>query len=127
MGIRISIDDFGTGQSTLTYLKRLPATELKIDRSFVQLIVSSRSDATMVDSTIKLAHALGLTVVAEGVESKDVYNKLVAMECDAAQGYHLARPLTFDNFRQFCARQIRRGGAAGSKPDEARARNIGVA
>lgn len=111
IGIRISIDDFGTGQSTLTYLKKLPATELKIDRSFVQLIVSSRSDATMVDSTIKLAHALGLMVVAEGVETREVYDKLVAMECDAAQGYYLSRPMTYDDFRLFCERRDSSAGA----------------
>ena len=101
MGIKISIDDFGTGQSTLSYLKQLPATELKIDRSFVQLILSNRSDATMVDSTIKLAHALGLKVVAEGVENKEVYDKLAKMECDIAQGYYLSRPLTFEDFWTF--------------------------
>jgi EAL domain-containing protein (putative c-di-GMP-specific phosphodiesterase class I) len=101
MGIMISIDDFGTGQSTLSYLKQLPATELKIDRSFVQLILSNRSDATMVDSTIKLAHALGLKVVAEGVENKEVYDKLAKMECDIVQGYYLSRPLTFDDFWTF--------------------------
>ena len=101
MGIMISIDDFGTGQSTLTYLKQLPATELKIDRSFVQQILSNRSDATMVDSTIKLAHALGLKVVAEGVENKAVYDKLATMECDIVQGYYLSRPLTFDGFLTF--------------------------
>jgi EAL domain-containing protein (putative c-di-GMP-specific phosphodiesterase class I) len=79
----------------------MPATELKIDRSFVQLILTNRSDATMVDSTIKLAHALGLKVVAEGVENKEVYDKLASMECDIVQGYYLSRPLTFDDFSTF--------------------------
>jgi EAL domain-containing protein (putative c-di-GMP-specific phosphodiesterase class I)/CHASE2 domain-containing sensor protein len=92
LGVHISIDDYGTGQSTLSYLKTLPATELKIDRSFVQLIASSRSDAAVVDSTVKLAHALGLTVVAEGVESEEVLNLLRQMNCDMVQGYYVGEP-----------------------------------
>jgi EAL domain-containing protein (putative c-di-GMP-specific phosphodiesterase class I)/CHASE2 domain-containing sensor protein len=92
LGVHISIDDYGTGQSTLSYLKTLPATELKIDRSFVALIAVSRSDAAVVDSTIKLAHALGLTVVAEGVESDDVLALLRQMSCDMVQGYYFGQP-----------------------------------
>jgi EAL domain-containing protein (putative c-di-GMP-specific phosphodiesterase class I)/CHASE2 domain-containing sensor protein len=99
LGANISIDDYGTGQSTLTYLKTLPATELKIDRSFVQLIDSQRSEATMVDSTIKLAHALDLQVVAEGVENAEIAAKLKAMECDFAQGYHFGRPAPIAEFK----------------------------
>lgn len=98
LGVNISIDDYGTGQSTLSYLKTLPATELKIDRNFVQLLRTSRSDATVVDSTIKLAHALGLKVVAEGVESEEVLDMLRAMDCDFAQGYHIGEPTTLDAF-----------------------------
>ena len=98
LGVAISIDDYGTGQSTLSYLKRLPATELKIDRSFVSMVMTSRSDATVVDSTIKLAHALGMKVVAEGVENQDVLEFLAAMECDQIQGYHIARPVAFKDF-----------------------------
>jgi EAL domain-containing protein (putative c-di-GMP-specific phosphodiesterase class I) len=101
LGIAISIDDYGTGQSTLSYLQKLPATELKIDRSFVQLILASRSDWTVVDSTIKLAHALGLSVVAEGVESQDIMDALTSMECDEQQGYFTGRPMPF---AQFCKR-----------------------
>jgi EAL domain-containing protein (putative c-di-GMP-specific phosphodiesterase class I) len=92
LGVFISIDDYGTGQSTLSYLKTLPATELKIDRSFVQLIATSRSDAAVVDSTVKLAHALGLVVVAEGVESEEVLNLLRQMNCDMVQGYYVGEP-----------------------------------
>ncbi|HEX9931281.1 MAG TPA: EAL domain-containing protein [Allosphingosinicella sp.] len=92
LGIHISIDDYGTGQSTLSYLKTLPATELKIDRSFVQVIATSRSDAAVVDSTVKLAHALGLVVVAEGVESEEVLNLLRQMNCDMVQGYYVGEP-----------------------------------
>lgn len=98
LGVVISIDDYGTGQSTLSYLKMLPATELKIDRSFVQLIPTSRSDAAVVDSTVKLAHALGLTVVAEGVESEEVVTLLRQMNCDMIQGYHVGEPVRFEEF-----------------------------
>lgn len=98
MGVAISIDDYGTGQSTLSYLKKLPATELKIDRSFVANVQTSRSDATVVDSTIKLAHALGMKVVAEGVENQDVLEILAAMECDVIQGYHISRPVALKEF-----------------------------
>lgn len=99
MGVKISIDDYGTGQSTLSYLQKLPATELKIDRSFVSLILTSRSDATVVDSTIKLAHALGMSVVAEGVETKDVLDSLRTMGCDIIQGYYIAKPMALDQFK----------------------------
>ncbi|HZF95246.1 MAG TPA: EAL domain-containing protein [Allosphingosinicella sp.] len=100
LGVSISIDDYGTGQSTLSYLKRLPATELKIDRSFVQVIGTSRSDAAVVDSTVKLAHALGLVVVAEGVESEEVLNLLRQMNCDLVQGYYFGEPTNIRNFVQ---------------------------
>ena len=98
LGITISIDDYGTGQSTLSYLKTLPATELKIDRSFVQVIATSRSDAAVVDSTVKLAHALGLTVVAEGVESEEVLALLRQMNCDIIQGYYVGEPRSIGEF-----------------------------
>jgi EAL domain-containing protein (putative c-di-GMP-specific phosphodiesterase class I) len=98
LGVHISIDDYGTGQSTLSYLKTLPATELKIDRSFVQVIATSRSDAAVVDSTVKLAHALGLIVVAEGVESEEVLNLLRQMNCDMVQGYYIGEPANIQSF-----------------------------
>jgi diguanylate cyclase len=107
LGIHISIDDYGTGQSTLSYLKTLPATELKIDRSFVQLILSNRSDATVVDSTVKLAHALGLTVVAEGVETEEILIQLQKMHCDLVQGYHIGRPGSFNEFLSTVTRHRR--------------------
>lgn len=98
LGVNISIDDYGTGQSTLSYLKMLPATELKIDRSFVQLIATSRSDAAVVDSTVKLAHALGMTVVAEGVETEEVLTILRQMGCDSVQGFYIGKPLHLQEF-----------------------------
>jgi diguanylate cyclase (GGDEF)-like protein len=91
MGVRLVIDDFGTGYSSLSYLRRLPVDELKIDRSFVSGLDSGLDDV-IVKSTIDLAHNLGLTVVAEGVESEEVQTRLVAMGCDAAQGTFISEP-----------------------------------
>jgi EAL domain-containing protein (putative c-di-GMP-specific phosphodiesterase class I) len=94
-GVRISIDDYGTGLSTLDYLKKIPATEIKIDQTFVQAVENSRSDKLMVHSTIQLAHSLEQTVVAEGVEDHQTLETLAQMGCDMAQGYHIGRPMTF--------------------------------
>ena len=93
MGIAISMDDYGTGQSTLSYLKRLPLDELKIDRSFVQFAHRNRSDGVLVRSTIELAHELGLKVVAEGVEDEECLAFLRDAHCDMAQGYLISRPV----------------------------------
>ncbi|MFS0735700.1 EAL domain-containing protein [Sphingomonas sp. 1P06PA] len=93
LGIRISIDDYGTGQSTLDYLKRIPANEIKIDKSFVQLIDDNHDDRVMVRSTIELAHSLGHKVVAEGVERQVTLDRLEEMGCDIAQGYLIGRPM----------------------------------
>ncbi len=100
MGINISIDDYGTGFSTLDYMKKIPATEIKIDRSFVKMIDRSQSDRLMVDSTIHLAHSLGRTVVAEGVETPEILRALEAMGCDKAQGYLIGRPMSVRNLHR---------------------------
>ncbi|SFP57941.1 putative bifunctional diguanylate cyclase/phosphodiesterase [Sphingomonas rubra] len=92
-GIAVSMDDYGTGQSTLTYLRQLPLSELKIDRSFVQHAHVNRSDGLMVRSTIELAHDLGLKVVAEGIEDEGCLAFLRDAGCDMAQGYLIGRPL----------------------------------
>lgn len=94
-GVHISIDDYGTGLSTLDYLKKIPATEIKIDQTFVQAVENSRSDKLMVHSTIQLAHSLEQRVVAEGVEDRQTLETLAQMGCDVAQGYHIGRPMTF--------------------------------
>jgi EAL domain-containing protein (putative c-di-GMP-specific phosphodiesterase class I) len=94
-GVQISIDDYGTGFSTLEYLRKIPATEIKIDKSFVSLIDRNNSDRLMVNSTIQLAHQLDRKVVAEGVETIETLNALVAMGCDQAQGYFIGRPMRF--------------------------------
>ena len=94
MGVKISIDDFGTGFSSLAYLKQLPVDELKIDKSFVIDMTDSDDDAVIVRSTIDLAHNLGLHVVAEGVESRDAWNILEMLGCDLAQGIYMGSPMT---------------------------------
>lgn len=93
MGIAISMDDYGTGQSTLSYLKQLPLNELKIDRSFVQFAHQNRGDGVLVRSTVDLAHELGLKVVAEGVEDAACLAFLKAIGCDMVQGYFVSRPV----------------------------------
>nr|WP_246587133.1 EAL domain-containing protein [Stakelama flava] len=98
MGIRLSIDDYGTGQSTLSYLKHFPASEIKIDKSFVLAIRDNRNDQAMVRSTIDLAHELGFAVVAEGVEDAAVLEYLRALGCDYAQGWHIGRPIPAKDF-----------------------------
>ncbi len=93
LGIHISVDDFGTGYSSLAYLKRLPIDELKIDRSFVQHMTEVEADATIVRSTVMLAHSLGLQIVAEGVEDQATWHCLANFNCDIAQGYYMSRPI----------------------------------
>ena len=91
-GVRISIDDFGIGHSSLAYLKQLPADQLKIDKSFV-MDFKDKGNAAIVRSTIELAHNLGLEVTAEGVEDKGTLKELKALGCDVAQGYYIGRPM----------------------------------
>lgn len=93
LGINLSIDDFGTGYSSLAYLKRLPVRTLKIDYSFVCSMLTDKQDQIIVHSTINLAHNLGLYVVAEGVESAEVWAELKDLGCDAAQGFYLGVPM----------------------------------
>jgi diguanylate cyclase (GGDEF)-like protein len=96
MGLSLSIDDFGTGQASLTYLKELPVEKLKIDQSFVRDMVSNPDDQLIVKATIELAHTLDLKVVAEGVETLAVFNLLAEMNCDHVQGYYISHPLEVD-------------------------------
>jgi EAL domain-containing protein (putative c-di-GMP-specific phosphodiesterase class I) len=92
-GVGISIDDYGTGYSSLAYLASLPVTELKLDRAFVSSMPDSARAAAVVTSTLQLARSLGLVLVAEGVEDGETIAALAAMECDLVQGYHVSRPL----------------------------------
>jgi diguanylate cyclase (GGDEF)-like protein len=91
LGVGVSLDDFGTGYSSLVHLKRLPVSEVKIDRSFVQRMDVHEDDAAIVRSIIELASALGLRVVAEGVETREAWDRLAVYGCDAAQGYYLTK------------------------------------
>jgi diguanylate cyclase (GGDEF)-like protein len=96
MGLRLAIDDFGTGYSSLAYLKRLPVQTIKIDRSFVTEMCTDASDATIVRSTIDLGRNLGLDIVAEGIETQEVWDALRALGCTLAQGYLIGKPMPAD-------------------------------
>jgi len=111
LGINIAIDDYGTGLSTLDYLKKIPATEIKIDQSFVKGIADNRSDRLMVQSTIGLAHSLGRKVVAEGVEHRDILDLLIGMGCDIAQGFAIGRPMSLDSLTKRIASDRKRSAA----------------
>lgn len=94
MGVKLSIDDFGTGYSSLAHLKQMPVDELKIDKSFVTGMLEDESDAMIVRSVIDLAHNIGISVVAEGVETEEIYNRLKEMGCDSVQGYYMSKPVS---------------------------------
>ncbi|HEY9151151.1 MAG TPA: EAL domain-containing protein [Gammaproteobacteria bacterium] len=111
IGVRLSIDDFGTGFSSLSHLKRLPVDELKIDRSFVQDMERDESDAILIQSIIDLAHNMGLRVVAEGVESAGALAMLEQLGCDMAQGFHISRPLPAREFEAWLEHSSWGGGA----------------
>jgi len=98
LGLRIAVDDYGTGYCALAYLRDLPVDELKIDRSFISHVTTDRRSAAIVRSTIELAHALGLKVVAEGIEHQEALDAVAGFGCDYAQGYHFSRPLPADAF-----------------------------
>jgi EAL domain-containing protein (putative c-di-GMP-specific phosphodiesterase class I) len=115
MGERVALDDFGTGHSSLVYLQRLTIDEIKIDRSFVMNVLSDTSDAVIVRSTIELAHNLGLTVVAEGVENEGALEILVENGCDSAQGFFFSRPCPADELTAWLT-ESRFGAAVGVCP-----------
>ncbi len=98
LGLQIAIDDFGTGYSSMAYLKELLVAKIKIDKSFVTDMVVNHNDAVIVRSTVELGHNLGLTVIAEGVETQAAWDALKKLGCDSAQGYYMARPLTPEKF-----------------------------
>jgi EAL domain-containing protein (putative c-di-GMP-specific phosphodiesterase class I)/CHASE2 domain-containing sensor protein len=108
MGVQLSIDDYGTGLSTLNYLKRIPANEIKIDKSFIQGIENSLSDKLMVHSTIQLAHSLGRKVVAEGVEQRRILDLLATMDCDIVQGFLVGVPMSFEALVKLLTKVTRR-------------------
>jgi diguanylate cyclase (GGDEF)-like protein len=114
LGVQLALDDFGTGWSSLTHLQRMPVHEIKIDRSFVAAMATEANSAAIVSSTVDLAHALGLRVVAEGIEDEATWRRLRAVGCDAAQGYHLSRPVPAAQFETTADEIAERSrGAAG--------------
>jgi EAL domain-containing protein (putative c-di-GMP-specific phosphodiesterase class I) len=98
LGVRLALDDFGSGYSSLSYLHRLPLEEVKIDQSFIRELSSAdASGSTIVGATVDLGHRLGFAVVAEGVESRDEWDRLISLGCDIVQGFHIARPMPVED------------------------------
>ena len=98
MGVSISVDDFGTGHSSLVYLRQLPIDALKIDIMFVRNMCNNKQDEIIVNSIINLAHNLSLIVVAEGAEDRQTLDKLKNMDCDLLQGFYVSKAVTGDDF-----------------------------
>lgn len=109
-GVRIAVDDYGTGYSSLAYLKHLPIDEIKVDRSFIANMTTRREDAAIVRSTITLAHELGQAIVAEGVEDAATWSALRIIGCDFGQGFHICRPSALDEMLVWIADRGRRAG-----------------
>jgi CheY-like chemotaxis protein len=119
LGVRLAIDDFGTGYSALTYLKQFPVDTLKIDQSFVVGLdgdVDRRGDRAIVAGLIDLAHAFGLTTVAEGVETPEQLAQLHSLGCELAQGFWLGRPMPADEATRWMQTERRRAGAEAGRP-----------
>ncbi|NOX07967.1 MAG: bifunctional diguanylate cyclase/phosphodiesterase [Gammaproteobacteria bacterium] len=105
LGVGLSLDDFGTGYSSLAYLKQLPMDELKIDRSFIMDMINNENDAIIVKATLDMAHAMGLRVVAEGVEDEETLELLIILGCEIIQGYFFSKPIPIDEMSQLLATQ----------------------
>jgi len=101
LGINISIDDFGTGFSSMEYFKRIPANELKIDKTFIQYMLENPMDQHIVQTIIQMAKGFDLTVVGEGIQDQKTFDRLCDLKCDIAQGYHLAKPMPGDSFMEW--------------------------
>lgn len=113
MGINIFIDDFGTGYSSLSYLQKLPINAIKIDKSFVSDMTTNEKSVNIVNSTIGLAHNMGLKVVAEGVEDNEIYNMLSGLGCNDAQGYYISKPMPMEQLQGWLEKSPwKLGGAA---------------
>jgi diguanylate cyclase (GGDEF)-like protein len=118
LGVGVSVDDFGTGWSSLVHLQRLPVTELKVDRSFVAAARTDVGAAKIVAATIGLGQSLGLAAVAEGVEDAETLAWLAGLDCDLAQGWYLGRPMPAVDFVDFARRALPAHDAAGRTPEE---------
>jgi len=109
IGVGVSIDDFGTGYSSLAYFKKIPATELKIDKSFIDNLLSSPEDKHIVSLIILLAKRFNLQIVAEGVETKEILDEVCVLQCDYIQGYYFSKPLCYSEFMNW-VEQFEKGG-----------------
>jgi EAL domain-containing protein (putative c-di-GMP-specific phosphodiesterase class I) len=132
VGVGVSLDDFGTGYSSLVHLKRLPVSEVKIDRSFVMRMDVHEDDAAIVRSIIDLASALGLRVVAEGVETQEAWDRLAVYGCDAAQGWYLSKAQPPEQITAWLREfghdaQAGRSSAAGNVPAQDQTRRSALA
>jgi EAL domain-containing protein (putative c-di-GMP-specific phosphodiesterase class I) len=103
LGCKISIDDFGTGYASLSYLIKLPASELKIDQAFVRDLDSDEQSRTIFRHCVDIAHSLGLTATAEGIETEEIETIVADFGCDTGQGYFMSRPLPFEQFVEFAS------------------------
>ena len=108
LGVRLAMDDYGTGYSSLAYIKDLALDEIKIDRAFVTAIDANSQNAAIVRSTIELGHSLGMMVIAEGVETEEELRHLQAFGCDYAQGYGISRPMPAEDIPRWMAARQRR-------------------
>src|SRR5690554_964689 len=118
LGVQISIDDFGTGFSSLTYIKQMPANRIKIDHSFIKEVIKNRSDAAITRGVISMAHHLSLEVVAEGVETEAQANFLRRNQCDLLQGYAFSRPMPFEQLTEYMNLHGHRGAGGGDNAEE---------
>lgn len=118
LGIKVSIDDYGTGYSSLVYLKKLMIHELKIDKSFICNLLDDDNDQVIVRSTIEMAHNLNLKVVSEGIENTEIYNLLKEQNCDIAQGHYLCDPLPLEQFGKWISGQSIAGQAINGNSDK---------
>jgi diguanylate cyclase len=106
LGVRLAIDDFGTGHSSLAYLKQFPVQEVKVDRTFVQGVANSPVDSAIVRAIIDLANAMGISAMAEGVETQDQVTGLKLLGCEVAQGFYFSQPLTAADFGELLTRHF---------------------
>ena len=120
LGVRIAIDDFGAGYTSLAQLKNLPISELKIDKSFILTMHSNSNDAMIVKSMVDLGHSLNMKVVAEGIETAQAMNTLTGLQCDIGQGYHLFRPARAEALLQWVRQDPSRPGPVAASPPPAR-------
>ena len=107
LGVRMAIDDFGTGYSSLNYLKKFPINTVKVDRSFIMDIPESEDDKAITSAVIAMAHRLNMEVVAEGVETQEQLSFLLEHDCEYAQGYLFAKPLSLSNLRPMILPNVR--------------------